>query len=159
MIYNNKCAICGGTHILTVHHINLWKNDLQLGNLILLCTNCHLNPELSLHKNSYSMFPMLEIYPDSGRVRKWGHNIHSIPTRDFFRMYRNWEYEGLLPPHWPPPYSSEDTEFRINELNSVFLLYALLYDINLELYGERFLFDGDNALNRKWIVFFQSFAV
>ena len=149
MIHDNKCALCGGTHILTVHHINLWKNDLTLGNLILLCTNCHLDPELSLHFHAYSKISVVEISLFGNRI---GGGFYHMPPRDYFRMCRNWEYEGLLPPSFPWPFSKEDTEQRIRELSSVFFLYALLYDFDLELYDERFSFDGVSTLKDPTIV-------
>lgn len=51
MIYNHRCAVCEDTHRLTVHHINLLKNDCRLSNLVLLCQLCHIKSET--HHDSY----------------------------------------------------------------------------------------------------------
>jgi hypothetical protein len=53
-------------------------------------------------------------------------------------MCRNWEYEGLLPPFWPPPYWKAEAEQKRRELSPAFFLYALIYDIDFEQYDERF---------------------
>lgn len=46
-----KCAICDGTHRLTIHHVDENKTNDTLWNLITLCQACHLRHHKSLPEN------------------------------------------------------------------------------------------------------------